>query len=67
MDLTYTREDFLTEEPYEALYRLRESDPFEHECALVAIKDNARAVGVSGFNSTYAAYIKRVQSCQENT
>lgn len=41
MSFAYTKEDFLTEEPYKLLYRLRKSDPFEYECVLAAIKDNA--------------------------
>lgn len=67
LDFKYTKEDFLTDEPYKFLFHLKKSDPFEHECALAAIKDNARAVGVRNFNATYAAYVRRARSCQGNT
>lgn len=67
MKFTYTKEDFFTEEPYKFLYRLKKDDPFEHARALAAIKDNARAVGVSDFKAIYDAYVRREKSFRENT
>lgn len=55
---TYTKEQFLnTREPYEALYKMK-NDPFRHEQALAAIKENAHAVGVRNFDRIYKAYIE---------
>lgn len=62
---TFSRVEFLTTtKPYEYLYGLKKSDPFRHEQALAAIKDNACAVGVRNFNGIYAGYVKSMQSCQ---
>lgn len=64
---TFSRSEFLTTtKPYEYLYGLKKSDPFGHEQALAAIKDNACAVGVRNFNGIYAGYVKLMQSCQGN-
>ena len=67
MKYTYTKDDFFTEEPYKLLCRIKKDDPFKHALALAAIKENARAVGVSGFNAIYDAYVRREKSCRENT
>lgn len=53
----YTKEDFLkTTKPYEYLQYLKE-DPTQHEQALLAVQENARAVGVRNFRKIYASYI----------
>jgi hypothetical protein len=58
--MDYTMKDFLeTDEPYKYLYRLKKSDPFRYEQALVAVKNNARTVGVRDFNRLYAGYVNR--------
>lgn len=65
--MNYTKKDFLeTDEPYKYLYRLKKSDPFRYEQALVAVKDNAHTVGVRDFNRLYAGYVKREQSDRGN-
>jgi len=52
----FTRTDFLTTtKPYEYLRQMKK-DPFQHKQALVAIQENARAVGVKNFRILYKEY-----------
>lgn len=55
----WTKEDFLTSEPYESIYRL--DDPFERGLALLKLQAEAKAVGVTNFKGLYNAFEKSVK------
>ena len=62
----FTKEDFLkTTKPYAYLAELKK-DPFRHEQALAAIKDNAHAVGVRNFERMYEAFWVEGKMAEEN-
>lgn len=56
-DYDYSREDFLTPEPYEELYKLH-STPFLYEVAKAKMKANADAVKFRSFNSMLTKFLK---------
>lgn len=56
-DYDYSREDFLTPEPYEELYKLH-STPFLYEVAKAKMKANADAVKFRSFSSMLTKFLK---------
>lgn len=56
-DYDYSREDFLTPEPYEELYKLH-STPFLYEVAKAKMKANAEAVKFRSFSTMLTKFLK---------
>ena len=61
----FSETDFSTEAPYKALFAL---DTFEREKHLIALQNQARAVGfgVKNFNSMWKAYLRRRRQIELN-